>query len=343
MGMRGSSPRITAMARMRILALALGGLCLVGVPAAIGEPGDGYFSVSCDLSHRLPDDPIVFPHHHGESHSHEFYGNRSTNAHSTIGSLRQGGTSCKRGEDKSGYWIPTLYKFGQPVSATSMTVYYRAAGRNPASLQPQPDGLQMIAGDSQAKEIQDDDIVDWSCTTGQVFDDTILGRGEAKRHLRQARKEVRHLKKRRNAIRSKGGRLGAVNRALGVAREDLELAILDNRPSSLPSCPNRGRIHLSLQFPDCWDGRRLDSRDHKSHMSYSEWSDGEARCPASHPVPVPAITFSISWPVGDGFGARFASGPVRTMHGDVFSAWDPGMQGFHVTRCLLADVGCGSN
>jgi Domain of unknown function (DUF1996) len=110
---------------------------------------------------------------------------------------------------------------------------------------------------------------------------------------------------------------------------------------SAPTCATRD-LRLYVTFPDCWDGRRLDSADHKSHMFYSEWSAGEARCPASHPVPVPAISFSISWPVGDGRGARLASGPVRTMHGDVFSAWDPGMLASHVVRCLHAEDDCGS-
>lgn len=331
------------MPRLRILAAAACGLALVGAATALAEPGDGIFTVHCELSHRLPDDPIVHPRHRGESHSHEFYGNRSTNARSKLASLRNAGTSCKRSEDKSGYWIPTLYKYGNPVEASSMTVYYRSAGKSAALIQPLPDGLQMIAGDADSKEVQDDDFVDWSCAKGSAFNDTILGRAGAKPALRKARREVRRLRKRRAAIRSSGGGgLAAVKRSLSEAREELALAILDVKPSSLPSCPADARIHLSLNFPDCWDGKRLDSSDHHKHMSYSEWSDGEARCSPSHPVAVPAITFSISWPVRDGRGARLASGAVRTMHGDVFSAWDPGMQAFHVSRCLNADVDCGS-
>jgi hypothetical protein len=320
------------MAKVRILVSAVGGLFLVGAATALAAPGSGYFSVSCELSHRLPHDPIVHPHHPGASHSHEFYGNRSTNAHSTLASMRGAGTTCKRGEDKSGYWIPTLYKYGTAVEADSMTVYYRTASRSAPTVQPLPDGLQMIAGDADAKEVQDDDFVDWTCTQGNVFSDSILGKGAAKHRLRKARARLRRVKKDRDATR----------RALRAAREDLKIALLDVKPSSLPSCPNGGRIHLTLNFPDCWDGRRLDSADHKSHMFYSEWSAGEARCPASHPVPVPAISFSISWPVGDGRGARLASGPVRTMHGDVFSAWDPGMLASHVVRCLHAEDDCGS-
>jgi len=318
-----------------ILLAAMAGLALLAVPAALAVPGNkGLFVVSCDLAHRLPDDPIVHPHHHGDSHSHEFYGNSSTNANSTLASMRAAGTTCKRPEDKSGYWFPTLYKYGSPVAASSITVYYRTAGKDPSSLQPLPDGLQMVGGDSEAKELQDDDIVDWSCTDGQVYDNTVLGRSEAKHNLKAQRRLVRKLKRR--------PKTAAVKKALKTALEDYKLAKLDVRPSSLPNCPAQSRVHLFFQFPDCWDGKRLDSADHKAHMFYSEWSAGEMRCPPSHPVPVPAIAFSISWPINDGVGVRLASGPVRTMHSDVFSAWDPGTQAFQVNRCLRADVDCGS-
>jgi hypothetical protein len=326
------------MPRVRTLAAALCGLALLVSASAVAAPGEGVFRAHCDLSHRLSDDPIVHPHHRGAAHSHEFYGNRSTNAHSNLTSLRGAGTTCDNLQDKSGYWIPTLYKYGNPVEADSITAYYRAGGKSAALIRPLPDGLQMIAGDADSKEVQDDDIVDWSCVRGSAFSDTILGRAEAKPALRRARREVKRLKRLRSALA--GGKRAKVGKALREAREELALAKLDVKPSSLPSCPANTRIHLSLNFPDCWDGKRLDSRDHKSHMTYSEWSDGEARCFPSHPIAVPSITFSISWPVRDGRGARLASGPVRTMHGDVFSAWDPGAQAAVVSACLNADVDC---
>jgi hypothetical protein len=326
------------------VALGLTVLAASGAATALGAPAEhGLFTVSCDLSHRLPDDPIVHPHDHGDSHSHEFYGNTSTDANSTLTSMRNGGTTCARGEDKSGYWIPTLYKYGKPVPASSMTVYYRDAGRSAPSVQPLPDGLQMIAGDSEAKEVQDDDIVDWSCADGQVFDDTVLGRGAAKVRLRKLKAKVRRLRHRRARLQASGGAgLKQARHALMLAGEQLDLARLDVKPSSLPRCSRDSRVHLSLSFPDCWDGSRLDSADHKSHMFYSDYSAGEKRCPPSHPIPVPAITFSISWPIQDGRGTRLASGAVRTMHGDVFSAWDPGSEAAIVDRCLKADVDCGS-
>ena len=58
--------------------------------------------------------------------------------------------------------------------------------------------------------------------------------------------------------------------------------------SEPPSCP-AGRattLRLHVTFPSCWDGRRLDSPDHQSHIAYPM----RGRCPRTHPVALPALT-----------------------------------------------------
>ncbi len=61
-----------------------------------------------------------------------------------------------------------------------------------------------------------------------------------------------------------------------------------DRSAEVPTCPDtRGSfLRLHIRFPECWDGRRLDSADHKSHMAYAT----RAGCPSTHPVEVPQIT-----------------------------------------------------
>ncbi len=46
---------------------------------------------------------------------------------------------------------------------------------------------------------------------------------------------------------------------------------------------------MSVEFPQCWDGERLDAPDHQSHMAYADINI-EGGCPPSHPVPLPQIT-----------------------------------------------------
>lgn len=89
---------------------------------------------------------------------------------------------------------------------------------------------------------------------------------------------------------------------------------------SIPRCEGeRAGLQLNVLFPNCWDGRRLDSRDHKLHMAYS--SNG--RCPRSHPVDVPSLTLQISYPIAGGEDAMLSSG-VYGGHADFVNAWDQG-------------------
>jgi hypothetical protein len=54
---------------------------------------DPSFGIRCDFSHRNSDDPIVHPGNPGAAHSHDFFGNTSTDAFSTLESLRAAGTT----------------------------------------------------------------------------------------------------------------------------------------------------------------------------------------------------------------------------------------------------------
>ena len=46
-------------------------------------------------------------------------------------------------------------------------------------------------------------------------------------------------------------------------------------------------LRAQITFPSCWDGKNLDSDDHKSHMSYPEGGQPDnGDCPESHPVKV---------------------------------------------------------
>src|SRR5207244_7167809 len=92
----------------------------------------------------------------------------------------------------------------------------------------------------------------------------------------------------------------------------------------------RSKTHLELRvnFPDCWDGKRLDSLDHKSHMAYSRGFV----CPRSHPVKVPQIRLMIRYPITSGRGVTLSSGGQLSAHADFFNAWDE-----HVLARLVAD------
>jgi hypothetical protein len=90
--------------------------------------------------------------------------------------------------------------------------------------------------------------------------------------------------------------------------------------SSIPTCASthRGSLRLHVNFPNCWDGRRLDSADHQSHMAYSE----NGVCPAGHPVEVPALSLVIYYGVSGGGDAELSSGGQFSAHADFVNAWN---------------------
>src|SRR5262245_12442502 len=58
----------------------------------------------CKFPHRSNDDPIVFPGQTGAAHTHDFFGNRSVDANSTVESLMGEPTSCAAAGDTAAYW-----------------------------------------------------------------------------------------------------------------------------------------------------------------------------------------------------------------------------------------------
>ena len=117
----------------------------------------------CTFSHRGPDDPIVKPNQPGASHSHDFFANVTTAANSTLDSLRNGGTTCSRRGDTAAYWVPTMMLDGRNVTPLGINAYYRTGRRDPASIQPFPAGLKIVAGNSKATGPQSPRIVTFSC------------------------------------------------------------------------------------------------------------------------------------------------------------------------------------
>jgi hypothetical protein len=278
-----------------VVVVALVAGCGAGSPAAGPAPGDRgdhsptgggpqgrvpQFVVECGFSHAAPDDPIVHPGHPGRSHLHTFFGNTAADAASTAASLAAtGGTTCDQQLDRAAYWAPALLDGGQPVAPTGAVAYYRpGVGVDPASVEPYPFGLAMLAGDPVADEAQPLDVVAWSCGTGS------------------------------------------------------------ERSVTPPECPEGRPLRLAVAFPDCWDGRRLDSPDHRGHTARSEGGE----CPAGHPVPVPQLVLAISYPVaGSGHDLSLASGSLLTAHADFLNAWDPAKLRTEVESCLRRGLTCG--
>ncbi|KAK3303778.1 uncharacterized protein B0T15DRAFT_569241 [Chaetomium strumarium] len=67
--------------------------------------------------------------------------------------------------------------------------------------------------------------------------------------------------------------------------------------AAFPSKPCPGGIRTTITFPTCWDGKNVDSPDHKSHVAYPSSGSFETTgpCPASHPVRLPQLMYEVIW------------------------------------------------
>jgi Domain of unknown function (DUF1996) len=142
----------------RHLALACGVALAVLLTSAPAQADDlvthHEFQVNCDVNHRLPDDPIVFPNLPGASHEHSFTGNATTNAHTTLESLQNAGvgaTSCLAPDDLSAYWFPTMFNGNTPVIPNfKQVIYYKSGIIDYPAVRPFPPGLRFVVGSPQA-------------------------------------------------------------------------------------------------------------------------------------------------------------------------------------------------
>jgi hypothetical protein len=111
-----------------------------------------------------------------------------------------------------------------------------------------------------------------------------------------------------------------------------------SKQSLPPQCGSTALLEMSVVFPNCWDGKNLDSADHRSHMSYASGS----KCDAAHPVQLPQLTLAERFTPGTTSGTITLSSmnSPLTLHADFFNAWDPRSLDALMKYCIFAHVFC---
>ena len=264
----------------------------------------GAFRTVCGVSAIAFNDPIVYWGEPWKSHLHTFVGNTGIDAFSTADTLRASGNSTCRGGifNRSAYWVPSLLDMRtmRPVLPETFLIYYKS-------------------GDFNTKGGADGRIVKGVFVPWQPpvrFQDMPKG-------LRMV--------------------AGDPSRSTPLASSDefahrWKCSGADAKySSSIPDCAVGTVLYQEVFFPQCWDGKNLDSPDHKSHMSYGVhvanagdprgWTHRE--CPATHPVVLPKVSFEIAFPVtqttkhwrlvSDSYAMTKPAG--YSSHGDWFGAW----------------------
>lgn len=118
-------------------------------------------------------------------------------------------------------------------------------------------------------------------------------------------------------------------------------------------CPAGARLGATVNAPPCWDGKRLDSpnhRDHVANVSYGSW--GYPRCPGTHPYVIPAFTMGAWYSVEKGdtptdwyLSSDEMPGMERmpagsTFHADWFGAWDDEVLAQWTANCIEKLLSC---
>ena len=282
-------------------------LASTSIPPSAAPDVLGAFRFICMPGQLKADDPIVYPGQPGKSHLHQFFGNDLADANSTYASLRTTGKStCMSPVNRSAYWMPAVLNGqGQVVRPDYVTIYYK---RRPTS--------DPIVSDPTHPKYQGKAI---KVPNGLRF---IFGRDMTNLAMPQT---------------------GALHFACDGPNADGKHYRNFEEVQSV--CPVGNRIGIRIEAPDCWDGKNLDSPDHRSHVAYSNYGP----CPKSHPYVIPTFTMGAWFTQAQGEVYSLVSDHMDTspghkrgdtFHADFFMAWDPEVHDMWEKNCIDKMLNC---
>jgi hypothetical protein len=101
-------------------------------------------------------------------------------------------------------------------------------------------------------------------------------------------------------------------------------------------CPSG--IRAQINFPSCWDGKNLDSVDHKSHVAFLSGGPDSGTCSdPNFPVVLPRVFMEVYWSSNDFDSYR--SQALNSTQPFVFSHGDPTGYGYHADYINGWDAG----
>jgi len=127
----------------------------------------------------------------------------------------------------------------------------------------------------------------------------------------------------------------------------------DQEGTEIPNCEVGAAVNQEIFFPQCWDGKNLDSPDHRSHMSYPQQNQNapfNRFCPSTHPVALPQVSFNIFYTVqtkdaprawrlsSDTYDTSLPGG--YSSHGDWFNGWKKDISDAWNAACVQASKDC---
>lgn len=287
----------------------------VSRPEQTENASRGTFTTECGVNANgvfNSDNVIAAPGvSNGAHHFHDYIGNQVTNAFSSDEDLAQADTSCEDQGDKSSYYWPVL--------------------RLQNGTQEQDAGSPGGGIEGNAGEIVTPKEVTLTFVGNPRGDVTAMPRllriitGDAKSFV--------------------NGPANANASWSCTGFEDRQLT------DKYPLCPQGSDVVRTFDFQSCWDGRNIDSANHRTHMAFM---DAEGNCPSGfQPVPqlVQRIVYDVDAPSLEDGGRTtplFAvdSFPEQlhkpiTDHGDFINVFDEDLMN-EMVACINEGRTCGA-
>ena len=274
----------------------------------------GSFVTSCGVNAEglfNSDNVIVAPGvTNGAHHFHDYVGNQSNNAFASDDDLANADTSCADEGDKSSYFWPVL--------------------RLQNGTQEQDADAPGGGTEGNAGEI---------VTPAEV---TLTFEGNARSKVTEMPRLLRIITGDAKAFVNGPANANASWSCTGF--EDRQLK------DKYPLCPDGSDVVRTFRFQSCWDGRNIDSANHRTHVAFAA-ADGS--CPAGFqaiPQLVQRLVYDVDAPSLDDGGRTaplFAvdSFPEQlhkpvTDHGDFINVFDEDLMR-EMTDCINAGQQCG--
>ncbi|OJZ82274.1 hypothetical protein ASPFODRAFT_64309 [Aspergillus luchuensis CBS 106.47] len=289
-------------------------VALVACLAAFSSVADAFWRLPCrGRSGVARIDPIMAPGKPSD-HVHVVHGSGGFSMSSGEADLKNADcTSCGVKQDKSAYWAPALYFMHENGDAElvnevgGMLAYYFLNGQNVTAF---PENFRMIAGDPFLRNfpwpVPDPPKSEWS------------GNQSSQDALRQKALGFNCL----NYNKSPEPSLGR--------------HFLPNKTFMDEHCTDG--VRFELMFPSCWNGKDVDSKDHRSHMAYpSLVMDGD--CPDGFETRLVSLFYETIW---DTYAFKDKQGTFVLAngdptgygyHGDFIYGWESGVLQQAVDEC----------
>ncbi|KAL9111570.1 MAG: hypothetical protein Q9227_004058 [Pyrenula ochraceoflavens] len=262
---------------------------------ALAPNGEAFWRMECRSRSGIGQIDPLMSFGTPSSHTHIIHGGQNFGFDASAASLNQSScTSCAVTQDKSAYWTPPMMFMAEDQTTTmvepagGMLAYYLLNGKD---IKAFPSGFQMISGDNTRRNfsLQTPDPPKSNWGPADTTQDAL------------AQKAIGF-----NCLDYSKAPEGSLMR-----HELPDKAFLD------ANCPDG--LRLELMFPSCWNGKDVDSPDHKSHVAFpNQVMTGD--CPPDYPVRLPSLFYETI----------FQTNQFKGQSGQfVISNGDPGGHGYH--------------